>query len=286
MSFFIIQIQRQILWVTVFAAVLMGFSLAYLTSSTIKLLLIPDLEIILKRGTTPVKTRKKTTVKSKSEFDGILTGSFIRNSPPQVDIQKNATVQDTSEIIVHGLLAGDKRWASALIQVQGKKDIEEYFVGETVGGYFILEVRSNSIYVEKNSNRMSIEIGEKSAEVKSQNTRVQESSKSSGVSKSSISRSQLTALLNNEQALQKSKIAPFMLKGQMMGLRLMYVPNDHVFYSLGARSGDIIRRFNGEKLDSTNKLIQIYQGLRTLSKATIDLERGGKILTYEFVVTD
>jgi general secretion pathway protein C len=53
---------------------------------------------------------------------------------------------------------------------------------------------------------------------------------------------------------------------------------------LGARGGDIIKRVNGMPLNDTEKMLEIWGSVKSATKITIDLERSGKILTYEFLI--
>jgi general secretion pathway protein C len=57
-------------------------------------------------------------------------------------------------------------------------------------------------------------------------------------------------------------------------------------FKLGARSGDIVRRVNGQILDSTQKLMSMWESIKNDPKITVDLERNGQNIRYDFNITD
>ena len=59
-----------------------------------------------------------------------------------------------------------------------------------------------------------------------------------------------------------------------------------MLYQLGARNGDVVRRVNGHPIDSTEKLYQMWKSIQGDSRITIDLERGGKLVNYDFTVSE
>ena len=68
--------------------------------------------------------------------------------------------------------------------------------------------------------------------------------------------------------------------------RLFIVNPDNYLYEIGARSGDVIKRINGHPIDSTEKLYKIWSGLPQESRVVLDLDRGGKTVTYDYTFTE
>jgi general secretion pathway protein C len=81
-----------------------------------------------------------------------------------------------------------------------------------------------------------------------------------------------------------ARFGPHLVDGKIEGYKLYQVARSHIFYSLGARGGDIIKRVNGMPLNDTEKMLEIWGSVKSATKITIDLERSGKILTYEFLI--
>lgn len=281
MGEFLIRIQKHIFLITLGAAALLGISLAYLGSVLTRYALQgrPDAAVVQPRKSARSAADSATRqYRPFEDFESIITGSFVRDSG--TSLIGSADQAEASPIVVVGLLAGSPSFAYASIKIEGKNEIEDVRVGESVAGHKIIRINSNSVTVERGGQVFEILMGETSAEASAPQT------KTDPAGKTTISRTKLKALMKDEKTLREAKVAPFLLKGKMRGLRVLSLPSNHVFYQLGARPGDIIRRFNGGKLDSTAKLIEIYQNLANLPKITVDVERGGKIQSFEFIVND
>ncbi|HNN59331.1 MAG TPA: general secretion pathway protein GspC, partial [Leptospiraceae bacterium] len=82
----------------------------------------------------------------------------------------------------------------------------------------------------------------------------------------------------------QNKFAPVTRDGKVLGLKLLFVPQGNFLYELGARSGDIIRRFNGEPLENQDRMIQMWQSLQSANRITIEVERGGKVIPFEILI--
>lgn len=278
----LIRIQKHIFLITLGAASFLGISLAYLGSVLIQYFLQGS-QVEVSEQRKPSKSSAATEARrfrAFEEFETIVTGSMVRDSGAVLGAG-NPGEADASPIVVVGLLAGSPSFAFASIQITGKDEVNEYRTGETVAGNKIVRINTNGITVERGGQTYDIMIGEKSDEAKTA-----PKTGSADASKSTISRTKLKAVMKDEKVIREAKVAPFVLKGKMRGLRILALPANHIFYQLGARPGDIIRRFNGGKLDSTAKLIEIYQNLANLPRVSVDVERGGKIHSFEFIVTD
>ena len=91
---------------------------------------------------------------------------------------------------------------------------------------------------------------------------------------------------NMDNALQGLQAGPYRINGQIVGYQLMTVRPQNILFKLGARSGDIVKRINGQVLDSTQKLMSMWEAIKNDPKVTIDLERGGKNIRYDFNISD
>jgi len=100
----------------------------------------------------------------------------------------------------------------------------------------------------------------------------------------SLSRSELTSVISNpNQLLAQVKVAPYLEAGQVKGFRLNDVQKESLAERLGARSGDIIRKVEGQELDGIERAIQIYKEVKDRPLISIEVERAGHpvTLTYE-----
>ena len=83
---------------------------------------------------------------------------------------------------------------------------------------------------------------------------------------------------------QGSQFGPHFEANKLIGYKIYSVRKDHIFYSLGARSGDIIKRVNGIPVENAGKMMEIWNALKDYDKIIVDLDRKGKIVSFEFVI--
>lgn len=50
-------------------------------------------------------------------------------------------------------------------------------------------------------------------------------------------------------------------------MKIYQVTAEHIFYQLGARSGDIIKRVNGMPLGETEKMLEIWSAIKVAQKS-------------------
>jgi type II secretion system protein C len=103
-----------------------------------------------------------------------------------------------------------------------------------------------------------------------------------------LSRSDVQAQVFDKvnEILTKIAISPYMVNGQMEGMRLIRVPNDSIVYELGGRSGDIIRRVNGHELTQIDQMYKLWDNIKDDSLITVDLERKNQLFTYNFEIRE
>jgi type II secretion system protein C len=88
------------------------------------------------------------------------------------------------------------------------------------------------------------------------------------------------------EILTQIAISPYMVNGQMEGLRLIRVPNESIVYELGGRSGDIIKRVNGNELKQVDQMYKLWENIKDDSQITVDLERKNQIFSYSFDIRE
>ncbi|MCR9144552.1 MAG: hypothetical protein NXI24_20100 [bacterium] len=99
-----------------------------------------------------------------------------------------------------------------------------------------------------------------------------------------IQRDWLLQFMEKPDELYENKFSPAIANSKIVGWKLIYVPGDNFLYQHGVRSGDILRQFNGEPLDTQEKLILMIQTIKSSDRFTLGVERGGKTFIYEILV--
>ncbi len=113
-------------------------------------------------------------------------------------------------------------------------------------------------------------------------------SRNSQLVKKVVSRSDIENRLFSRvnQVLSQIAISPYMVDGNMEGLRLMRVPSESIVYELGARSGDVIRRVNGHELKQVDQMYKLWENIKDDSFITVELERQNKLFSYSFEIRE
>lgn len=284
------------------AVVLFSFSLAYL--SRLILLLLFSTETGSMSSTIPKpKLAKQEVVLAINTYEEVVTGNLIRGvffDPNQVDKKGldgtnldpeiGADNGDADQMLITGTLSGHWSFARVTIREKSANDSEEFAIGEMVGGFKVQDIEPHYVVLKKGGLNLRVNIGETPALAKERlRPKGEEAALSPLASTQTVqkvlSREDLNRKLKDPNTIYKNaRFGPHLVDGKIEGYKLYQVAKDHVFYALGAKSGDIIRRVNGMPLNDTEKMLEIWSSVKQAPKITIDLERQGKIITYEFII--
>ena len=286
------KLQKNVFLLTLLAAVLLGISFAYLGSVGLRCSFTcgcmddcKDAGVVA--SASRPRANSRASFRPVEQFQALVTDSFFRNRNFEDPAAGTEGIQGaTGEITIAGVLyAAPARYARAVIKEKGGNEAKSYRIGSEVAGFKVSAIHRKAVTVEVGGNRFKLKVGESSGEAQAKpavGEGVSAAPASGDAEVVTLSRDRLKTVLQKPDALYKNKFAPVMVNDKIAGLRLIFVPpQDNFLYQLGARSGDIIRRFNGEPLESQDKMIQLYQSLQSANRVTVDLERGGKIFTYE-----
>lgn len=286
MSSIVLRLQKNIFWLALIGAVLLGMSLAYAAATVVGVFLSDaPASTPAPRGRNRVLTGP--TSRPFQEYEGLLTGNLFQSRRMEAAGAPGQVAADVKDIVLHGVLAGSRSFARAIVQVKGEGDIREYAIGEAAGGNRVLDIYGYSILIDRGGSKLELKVGEDTATRPAPVPAGPPGAPAgpAGATKITVQRSRLIALTQDPVALSKAKVAPVTHGNQTAGMKLFSVPTDSIFYELGARSGDIIRRINGQPLSSApEKMLELLQGLKTLDRFTVEVERSGRILPYEILI--
>lgn len=290
MSEYVLKLQKNIFLITALAAAILGASMAYFLSTGVRFWL-RDAPASLDGGdgrNSFAGARSGTAYKPADEFMGLPTGDFFRNTASAADSSgEDDAPGATGEITLVGVLAGSADIARALIREDDQPNPQSFRIGQTAAGHKIVSIQPGRILVEAGGSRFPIKIGEKSGEARTAARQTQQSDsgdESESTEVIRLQRARLNAVLQDQTELMKNKMSPVQVDGRIAGWKLMYVPPDNLVHQLGARSGDILRRVNGQPLDSQERMFEIYNSLKTRDEMTVTIERGGRLITYDIKI--
>ncbi len=252
---------------------------------------------------TKPKVARQEVILGISTYEDIVTGNLIRGQvyDPNDATKRGADGQildpelgqdngDDDQMFVTGTLSGHWSFARVTIREKANNDSEEFSIGEMVGGYKVQAIEQHFVVLKKGGLSLKVNIGETPAQAK-ERLRPKDGSQVSPIGPSSqtvqkvLSREDVNRKLKDPNTIYKNaRFGPHLVDGKIEGYKVYQVGKDHVFYALGARSGDIVKRVNGMPLNETEKMLEIWGSIKQAPKITVDLERQGKIITYEFII--
>lgn len=184
----------------------------------------------------------------------------------------------------------------AAIEVKSKSMTGSYITGAEIEGLAKVEtVERNRVYI-RNSNTGAMEY----IEMKSANKVSFDASKtvttakpggsevvSTGNNQFQIKRADLLKYTNDlSSVLMQARAVPNRdpNTGEINGFRLLDMQPGSIYEQLGLQRMDVIQGVNGERIDSVQKAMEMYNTLKNGNQVKLQIERGGKSDTFTYDV--
>lgn len=300
----LLKIQKYQFLVLIPFVLFLSFAFAYAMRTGILLTLPP---INTERAVRVINQNvSQSNYKPVNIYEDTVTGNLIRGVIPSVESASTGTPNEqvavvseefpgADDYLLTGTVSGNSKFARATFKPKEKEEADEYAIGEKVAGYTVKGIYNHYVVLFKNGIHIKVEIGETIAEGKK---RVLKPEKEGGeenvvnlppggciLTKKIISRTDFERTLKNPNDIYKdARFGPNLVDGKIDGYKLFQIPVTHVFYALGARNGDIVKRVNGFPLAETEKMLELWANIKNSTKVVIDVDRKGKCLTYEFTI--
>lgn len=278
------------------AAILLGLALARFSHSV-------ALYIVAKNTPLPPpRTATQQTTPTEQLFsDPTITvgGALFQRAGDTANATAAVVEQPAKPFKLTATLEGNIEFARALIEVQGE-GTREYCAASvycrrkececTVQAATVISIAQEHIWIKLNQNRYKLKIGESTTDLAQQAAAqpapTQQAAQSGQVITKVISREEVnkTILGNPAKIYEGAAFGPHLVNGKIEGYKIARVNDDHVFAKLGAKSGDIIRKVNGYGLNDTERMLDLWKAIKTAPEVKIELERDGKIITYDFQI--
>lgn len=238
--------------------------------------------------------RKKKIVRQQSvsrnleDYSLISDSGFFRIASAAASAEGALVAGGIMELQLLGTISGPPAIARALIKKNTEKDPEIFRLGGNVYGYKLVRIDNAKVYLKSSGSVEVIDMFAIPTQGAAGDPKQAIPGAASGRIRQTLSRSELQqkVLSNVDNALKGIRAAPYRLDDKIVGYRLLRVQPSSVLFKLGARSGDIVKRVNGHPVDSTEKLYQMWNSIQGESKITVDLERNGRLINYDFNITD
>lgn len=80
------------------------------------------------------------------------------------------------------------------------------------------------------------------------------------------------------------RIVPNYRGGKYEGFRMIGMGSGSLFSDIGFMNGDIVQAINGERIDSPNKALALYEALKNKARVTVLIERDGQPKTVRYTI--
>jgi general secretion pathway protein C len=243
-------------------------------------------------------SRKISSVNVRKNFDDykIITesGFFKVASASDLAGDTASAASGISELTLLGTISGPTSIARAMILKTGEKSPGVFAlykvnneVTNDVYGNKLVWIDDSKVFLEAGGQKVALELyAKKTVAPVNPNAPGQDSGGQQFTQTLSRAEVRQKVFNNMDNALQGLQAGPERVNGQIVGYRLITVRPQNILFRLGARSGDIVKRVNGQVLDSTQKLMSMWETIKNDPKITVDIERQGKNIKYDFNITD
>ncbi len=301
------RLQKNSFYILIPVVLFCSYSVAYLIRSILVAFLNPAQKMTLQTNRSVGMQTQSEIPKAVNIYEDMVEGNLIRGKKVvDLPVDPNAAggpapvlseeLPGADETVLTGALSGHPSFARATFKEKDKEEADEFKLGEKIVGYKLKSIADHYAIIVKNGLTLKIEIGQTIKEAKAVYDEMMKNS-NKAISESGpdlvsaekkmlpISRTDFEKYMKNPADLYKdARFGPNLVNGKIDGYKVYQVAVTHIFYQLGARSGDIVKRVNGMPLNDTEKMLEIWAAIKNSPKVTVDLERKEKIITYEFLI--
>jgi len=82
----------------------------------------------------------------------------------------------------------------------------------------------------------------------------------------------------------EARVVPHYKDNSYQGFKLVGVRPGSLYRAIGIRSGDVITAVNGNKIDSPNKALELFEQLKSSSNISVEIERRGQPKTLGYTI--
>ena len=191
------------------------------------------------------------------------------------------------------ILPGDK--SMALIRRARERESQMYKKGDMIDSYGLVKIERQRVFLSdglstsvlpmyyKHTVRQASTVRDSTPKRESSTTYANAKQFKKVLSRSDVENRVFSKV---NEILTQIAISPYMVNGEMQGLRLIRVPNESIVFELGGRSGDVIKRVNGHELNQVDQMYKLWENIKDDSSITVDLERKKQMFSYNFEIRE
>lgn len=206
--------------------------------------------------------------------------------PPEPVKQEEALKPTELKLKLLGTVAGDKRYAYAVIEDQKKRQQNLYRVGDPIQTAMVDEIRRGSVILKVGNGKEVLTMDDDPGMGLSKRGQPKKDSLPvDGSGKIQISRKDLQSSMRNiNQLMSQIRIRPHFNRGRPDGLSVNNIKRGSIFGTMGMKNGDIIQGVNGKKIKTVDDVMSLYQQLNSVSDIALEIKRRGKPMTMKYQI--
>jgi type II secretion system protein C len=210
---------------------------------------------------------------------GVADISDVEEKSSEVDEFDDVVTLAGEELSLEllGTVSGNTSVSRAIIKNTKNKQLGMYKTGQNIAGARIKRIEENAVILLHNGQRKMLTLN-RAGENNKNNTQVLSSPVMSETGKAAspvlpVEQSLVetpTKIAHLESILNEAAIEPYLVDGQVEGLRITDLDKIPMVKAFGLKDGDIILQVNGHRLTSKQKAFQVFK--KAKSEATMSLE--------------
>ena len=211
-----------------------------------------------------------------------LFATLEKRGEDQRDIDVTDLKPTRLNLALLGTVTGTGPGGFAVIEEKDSKIQDLYRVGDTVASAEILRIMRGLVVlrVAGEDEILSMEDEDPGRKGGSEGG----PAATSQASVVSVKKSEIEGALGDmSKILMEARIRPYFSAGKADGFLITRIKGGSVFEKLGLENGDIIQGVNNQAMESPDRLLELYRGLKDGSQIVLNLKRGGNEETLRYV---
>jgi len=191
-----------------------------------------------------------------------------------------------------GTVVGAEEFTFCIIEDKTKRKDDLYQKGDKIQDMEVGEITANSVVLTRGAEKIVLYIDEEYKGIKASEGVVAakpslpdfSSLENPSPNKWILSKEDvLQATRNASQIMSDLKIRPNFSGGKMEGFKIDDINEGSIALAMGIKKGDIVKKINGETIDSPKKIFEFYRSLEKSGSIQLEISRGDstETLTYE-----
>ena len=191
---------------------------------------------------------------------------------------------------VRGTVAGDPKYAFAIIEDKSRKKQRLYRVGDMAGGARIVRIMRNAVAVRIDDREQVLRVPETS-EKPILPDRPEAGAAAPGPAATplpdgtiAVNRNEIEAGLKDlGTMLSQAQIRPYFSAGAPDGFIISNIKSGSIYQKIGLNNGDIIQGINNRSMKTADDMMELYNIMKSGSSISLRINRQGRQENFNYV---